>query len=197
MMTVEARGKPGIGLDRRPANVGHPLTWATALLLAWVAASVRAESGPAQPPRAAPDGNTAVLEPVRMPTKSRKSRTIFACRSGALVEFSDRPCDTAATSRSLEFTTGTGPGATPSTRPREPVASTRPKVSAPPTDAVPDARDARDARDDEAQRKKCTTLQGQLDAVDSRMREGYGARDAARLWNRWRELKEEIRTSAC
>jgi hypothetical protein len=59
---------------------------------------------------------------------------------------------------------------------------------------VPDTRDARDA---EAQRKKCTTLQGQLDAVDSRMREGYGARDAARLWNRWRELKEEIRTSAC
>jgi hypothetical protein len=76
------------------------------------------------------------------------------------------------------------------------VASTRPKVSAPPTDAVPDARDARDA-EARGERRKCTTLQGQLDAVDSRMREGYGARDAARLWNRWRELKEEIRTSAC
>ena len=142
MITVEARSKPGTGLDTRPVNVGHPLTWATALLLAWIAASVRAESGPAQPPRAAPDGNTAVLEPVPIPTKSRKSRTIFACRSGPLVEFSDRPCDMAATSRSLEFTTGTGPGSTPSTRPREAVASTRPKVSAPPTDAVPDARNA-------------------------------------------------------
>jgi len=37
MITVEARSKPGTGLDTRPVNVGHPLTWATALLLALIA----------------------------------------------------------------------------------------------------------------------------------------------------------------
>jgi hypothetical protein len=196
MTAVETRSKSDTGPDTRPVHIGLPLTWLTVSALVLITAVVRAEAELALPPRTVADDNSQVVEPVPMPAKSRKSRTIFACRTGALVEFADRPCDIAATSRSLEFTTGTGPGSTPSTRPRESLASTRPKVAATPADAV-SADAVADARDDEAQRKKCTTLQGQLDAVDSRMREGYGARDAARLWNRWRELKEEIRTSAC
>jgi len=187
MPLVEARGNPGNKYPaRRPFNVGRLRASLAALALVTITAHLCAEPAPAQPPRSGADGSAIVVEPDPVPAKSRKFRTIFACHVGALVEFSDRPCDMAATSRSLEFTTGTGPGATPTTRPRETVASTLPKVSVPPAEAESAARD------DEAQQKKCATLQGQLDAVDSRMREGYGARDAARLWNRWRELKAEL-----
>ena len=192
MPLVEARGNPDNRYAaRRPFNVDRLRASLAALALVTITAHVCAEPAPAPPSRPGADGSVVIGEPAALPAKSRKSRTIFACRAAALVEFSDRPCDMAATSRSLEFTTGTGPGATPTTRPRETVASTLPKVSVPPTQAESAAHD------DEAQKKKCATLQGQLDAVDSRMREGYAARDAARLWNRWRELKAELHTSAC
>jgi hypothetical protein len=192
MSHVEARGnQDNRCAARRPFNVDRLRASLAALALVTITAHVCAEPAPAPPSRPGADGSVVFGEPAAVPAKSRKSRTIFACHAAALVEFSDRPCDMAATSRSLEFTTGTGPGAVPTTRPRETVASTLPKVSVPPAQAEPVAHD------DEAQKKKCATLQGQLDAVDSRMREGYGARDAARLWNRWRELKAELHTSAC
>ena len=192
MSLVEARGNPANRYAaRRTFNVDRLRASVAALALVTITAHVRAEPAPAQPSRPGADGSVVIGQPAAVPAKSRKSRTIFACHTGALVEFSDRPCDVTATSRSLEFTTGTGPGATPTTRPRETMASTLPKVS------VPRAQAESAAHDDEAQKKKCATLQGQLDAVDSRMREGYGARDAARLWNRWRELKAELHTSAC
>jgi hypothetical protein len=154
-----------------------------------VGAEVPPEPERSSAPHPAPSGSALVLEPASPPAKPRKSRIIFACRSQALVEFSDRPCDLAATSRSVEFTTGS-PGAAPSTRPREAVATTKPKPVTPRATAA-------DQSDDDVRQKKCTTLEGQLDAVDSRMREGYSARDAARLWNRWRDLKDQLHSSDC
>jgi len=43
----------------------------------------------------------------------------------------------------------------------------------------------------------CTPLQRQLDELNDRMRTGYSAREAARLWKRWRDLKEKLRTTRC
>jgi len=178
-------------LDPRAAAV-------TALLVSLVTATLTdgaenaapaSERGPSQ--QLSPGGSSVVLEPREPRAKPRKSRIIFACRSDALVEFSDRPCDLVATSRSLEFTTGSPAGTAPSTKPREAAASTRPKTVPATASSEPDERD------DEAREKKCATLEGQLDVVDSRMREGYSARDAAKLWNRWRNLKEELHATDC
>jgi hypothetical protein len=44
---------------------------------------------------------------------------------------------------------------------------------------------------------RCTTLQRQLEELDDRMRAGYPSREAARLWNRWRQLKARLRTERC
>jgi hypothetical protein len=44
---------------------------------------------------------------------------------------------------------------------------------------------------------KCAVLQRQLDGLNDRMRAGYSAREAARLWQRWRDTKERLRTSRC
>jgi hypothetical protein len=54
-----------------------------------------------------------------------------------------------------------------------------------------------DPHDVEIAQARCGTLQGQLDAVDARMRGGYSAREAAQLWNRWRDLKERLRGARC
>jgi hypothetical protein len=155
------------------------------------AESAAPESSASSAQQQSASGSSVVLEPAPPPAKPLKSRIIFACRSSAVIEFSDRPCDLAATSRSLEFTTGSPAGGAPSTKPREVLASTRPKTATPPAALAPDASDA------DAQEKKCATLKGQLDAVDSRMREGYSAREAAKLWNRWRGLKDELHASDC
>jgi hypothetical protein len=41
------------------------------------------------------------------------------------------------------------------------------------------------------------TLERQLDELNNQMRTGYSAREAARLWDRWRDLKEKLRTTRC
>jgi hypothetical protein len=43
----------------------------------------------------------------------------------------------------------------------------------------------------------CTRLQRQLDDLNDRMRAGYSAREAGRLWQRWRDTKERLRTAKC
>jgi hypothetical protein len=135
-------------------------------------------------------GGSVVLEPVPPRPKSRRTRVIYTCTAQSVVEFSDRPCAPGSAARSIDFTTGAG--AAPSTKPKAAPASTRPKT-VPAVAEVADA--AHDAR--EAQQQKCESLAAQLDKVDSRMRQGYAAREAADLWNRWRDLKQELHSARC
>ncbi len=43
----------------------------------------------------------------------------------------------------------------------------------------------------------CQKLQATLDSLDSRMRTGYSAREAGRLWERWREAKARLHEANC
>jgi hypothetical protein len=156
--------------------------------------AVGAERGPAGPGTDPPGGGSpAVLEPSAARPKSRRKRVIFTCTTEAVVEFSDKPCAPASSRRTLEFTTGAG--AAPSTRPSATTASTRPKPMPTPA-STPDDTPA-GSRDAAAQARQCSTLETQLDSVDKRMRRGYAAREAADLWNRWRDLKEQLRVARC
>jgi hypothetical protein len=162
------------------------------LTLAQTAAASGNEAVPVTSPL--DDGGSALVtaapEPAPPRTKSRRTRVIYACTTQPVVEFSDRPCATGSAARSLDFTTGAG--AAPSTKPRVALASTRPK-------ATPAATGAPEATDDDhnAQERKCESLGAQLDKVDARMRQGYAAREAADLWNRWRDLKQELHSAHC
>jgi hypothetical protein len=40
-------------------------------------------------------------------------------------------------------------------------------------------------------------LRARLAAIDDQMRSGYSAREAARLWQRWRETRERLRAQRC
>jgi len=44
---------------------------------------------------------------------------------------------------------------------------------------------------------RCATLHRQLDEVNERMRTGYSSREAARLWQRWRDLRHRLRAERC
>jgi hypothetical protein len=99
--------------------------------------------------------------------------------------FSDRPCGVAAIARTLVVEIPRV-GSPPTTVPAVSRSSTRPL----PSPAVNEASG-------HAAPSHCTTLQRQLDELDDRMRTGYSAREAARLWDRWRDLKEKLRTTRC
>ena len=43
----------------------------------------------------------------------------------------------------------------------------------------------------------CQKTQATLDSLDSRMRAGYSAREAGRLWERWREAKARLHEGNC
>jgi hypothetical protein len=44
---------------------------------------------------------------------------------------------------------------------------------------------------------RCERHQRRLDELNDRMRAGYSAREAARLWQQWRDAKERLRTARC
>jgi hypothetical protein len=43
----------------------------------------------------------------------------------------------------------------------------------------------------------CERLQAAVHALDTRMRNGYSAREAGRLWDRWRDARERVRDADC
>jgi hypothetical protein len=49
----------------------------------------------------------------------------------------------------------------------------------------------------EAQAQTCERLARTLRDLDARMRAGYSAREAGRLWDRWRETRERLREAGC
>jgi hypothetical protein len=115
----------------------------------------------------------------------RRQRAVFVCQDSGVPVFSDRPCGPAAVARTLVVDLPRA-GAPPTTVPTTTRSSTRPRPSPAADDAPGRAAESR-----------CATLQRQLAELDDRMRTGYSAREAARLWNRWRELKEKLRTTRC
>jgi hypothetical protein len=131
-------------------------------------------------------GQSVTLEPAPPPANPRRHRAVFVCQESGVPAFTDRPCGSTNETRSLVIATPP-PGAAASTTPPSPAASTRPRPVAPrhAKTAVPAPGNA------------CTKLERQLDELNDRMRAGYSAREAARLWQRWRDAKERLRTGRC
>ena len=130
-------------------------------------------------------GASVTLEPVAAPPVVRGQRVVFVCRDAGVPVFSDRPCSPATALRSLEFAEPEA-GAVATTVAPAPRAST-----------LPQAQPRSSAPADRAAPSRCASLQRQLDDLDGKMRAGYSAREAARLWNRWRDLKSRLRAEHC
>ncbi|MGI9245839.1 MAG: hypothetical protein ACR2I8_03940 [Steroidobacteraceae bacterium] len=186
--------------------------------LACCAALVAGTATPASNPIAG--GGSVTLESVPDPAPPlRTRRLVYACASADGAVFADRPCGVAAAVRELLVTqppaasaaavgSGAGPraghGASPA-RTLTPNDSRTPGSSSQPTLARDDARMRRregggtaPGRDpDAAQVAACERLEESLEDIDSRMRAGYSAREAAQLWNRWREAKSRLREAGC
>ena len=114
-------------------------------------------------------------------------RLVYVCEDAGIPMFSDRPCGAALASRSLSLPVGPA-GAAASTVPPPPRASTRPR---------PQPQPVATAGPGDAAARRCAGLQRQLDELDDRMRAGYSSREAARLWNRWRDLRNRLRSERC
>lgn len=162
-----------------------------AVALAWAMLACAAASGAASTPMSG--GGAVVLEPVP-PRESPRTwrRLVFTCTTPGLVIFSDRPCGPVPAVHELKLTAPVAaPGANPNVTPPAPAAS--PHAAS----AVRERDDAR-APDDGARRAEaCRRLGDAVQALDARMRAGYSAREAARLWARWREAKERLREADC
>ena len=157
----------------------------------WLALFATSQTPPA---RAAAAGNspataaadTPAAAPTTVPATTRRHRAVFVCEDGGVPVYSDRPCAIASQSRAIAFETPAA-GATFSTSPPLPHASTRPA----PTRAAPQPAPRQSGA------SRCESLERQLGEVNSRMRAGYSAREAARLWQRWRGLKDRLHAARC
>lgn len=138
-------------------------------------------------------GDNVVLEPAPPQASPRHRRSVFVCQVDGVPVFADRPCGAAAAPRQLLVDTpraaGTPPrpGASVTTLPPAPRASTRPRT---------EQRFGNDPGVSTAD-TRCATLHRQLDELNDRMRAGYAAREAARLWQRWRDMKNRLQTERC
>jgi hypothetical protein len=143
------------------------------------------EAAPAADARPLGGGGSGVLEPVPPPAAPRQQRKVYVCRDAGTPVFTDRPCGPAAAFHEIRFSLPVSGGAV-SLSPQPPAASTRPRVlPAPATDAVTPAQ------------AQCTALRERLAAIDDQMRSGYSAREAARLWQRWRDARARLRAQRC
>jgi hypothetical protein len=149
-----------------------------ALLLAPVASQATERSKTADP-----GGHAVELNPPAPPARGHARRAIFVCHDANGAVFSDRPCGAVIENREIAFEESSGTA--PSTTPRPATARPLPRKAAavqPPVDT-----------DD----RGCRRLRDRLDALDDRMRAGYSARESARLWQQWRELKRQIHERRC
>jgi hypothetical protein len=136
-------------------------------------------------------GGSVVLEPVQ-PRAQPTRRLVYSCVAPGLVTFSDRPCGPLPEVRELHV--------------REPPSAAA-EVRQQPGGAGKEARTSsrqapgrEDAGPGDAAQERVTTcqkLQAALASLDSRMRTGYSAREAGRLWERWREAKARLHEANC
>jgi hypothetical protein len=164
-----------------------PLRCATTLAIAGALACVPPQGGFADAAATHPigGGDSVRLEPVAVPAPTRTQRPVYVCRDASPVIFSDRPCGPVVQRRTV-VVDAAAPGRTATTVPATPSAATRPRIRPEPAAEDPEPRDDR-----------CRRLRDQLEKIDDRMRSGYTAREAARLWNRWREAKARLRDQRC
>lgn len=131
-------------------------------------------------------GDSVVLEPAAPPATPHRQRAVYVCQQDGTPVFADRPCGPVVATRNLVVATPPA-GAAASTTPPAPHASTRPRQTR--------AREGAAPADDGA--SKCAGLRREVEELDDRMRAGYSAREAARLWQRWRDAKERLRKARC
>ena len=136
-------------------------------------------------------GGSVVLEPVK-PHAQPTRRLVYSCVAPGLVTYSDRPCGPLPEVRELRVQDppSTAAGAAPQPVKAGNVAETSGRKT-----TGGEKADPGDGAD--TGKTTCQELQTTLDALDSRMRTGYSAREAGRLWERWREAKARLREADC
>jgi hypothetical protein len=169
-------------------TAGLQLAWLPAVCLLLPCCVIAAPSGPGAADilqAQSPGGGGSIVEPAPAPQPPRRQRTVYVCTGVGAPVFTDRPCGRSAAVRELEFALPAA-GSPASLSPPVPPASTRPRVIPEPTaDAVTPAQ------------ARCTVLRERLAAIDDQMRSGYSAREAARLWQKWRDTRARLRTQRC
>lgn len=139
----------------------------------------------------APDSAGSVRPQPVQPRARTTSRLVYTCIEPGLITYADRPCGPAAAQRQLQVRTPVSPaGEAPDVEKTATAAADSRRAAA----ARADANAARTA----AQRTAtCTRLEAAVDEVDAQMRAGYPAREAGRLWERWREARARLREARC
>ncbi|HEX9208741.1 MAG TPA: hypothetical protein VF851_10920 [Steroidobacteraceae bacterium] len=138
-------------------------------------------------------GGSVVLEPAPdKPAARPTQRIVFTCVTPGLTTFSDRPCGPLPERRALELpaTAVTRSGESATITPPPARASTRPATA-------PTRAEAQGSRPGTEGRASCRQLQDAVARIDREMRAGYSAREAPRLWERWREARERARAAGC
>jgi hypothetical protein len=146
----------------------------------WTADSTLEPQAAADP---AAGGELSAIAP-STPRRRRADRLVYACHEGATPVFSDRPCGDDEARRRLQIASPAA-GGTASTRRAAAPATTRPIATRPARSVAAEPAD------------RCAPLERQLASIDARMRQGYSAREAARLWQRWRDAKAKLRAARC
>lgn len=131
-------------------------------------------------------GASVQLESAPSANKPPRSRTVFVCHTLGHVIFADRPCGPLAQRQAVKISSPSA-GQAASTNVAPPPAATRPMIEPAPSQEATHA----------APPSRCSKLREQLETLDDRMRSGYSAREAARLWTRWRDLHSEIYSARC
>lgn len=174
---------------RRPIR---PTRLACCALL--VAVGATASAWPASQ-RPTGDGTAVKLtepSPARGSPVIRARRVVFTCVEKGLITFADRPCGTWSQVRELQVV-GVRPAETTTTM----TAAPAPRPGPAGREAPAEERRERAEDATAAHAQTCDRLQHALQELDARMRAGYSAREAGRLWSRWREAKERLRETGC
>jgi hypothetical protein len=134
---------------------------------------------------------SVALEPVKQRTQPT-SRLVYSCIAPGLVTYSDRPCGPLPQVRELHVQ---APPATAHVAVR--ILANTGKVAETSGRKKVEGENTVHGDGEVGHSTTCQELQATVDNLDSRMRAGYSAREAGRLWERWREAKSRLREADC